>query len=321
MIRLLIKRLILSIPILIVVTFISFAIMKLAPGDPVSMYLDPTVSKQDVQHIRDSMGLDKTIPVQYFLWLKAICKGDFGYSFVSKQPVLEAIFDRLPATLLLSVSSLLLILCITFPLGILSAYKKHSFFDDAVTVLSFFGLSIPAFWLGLMLILLFSLNLDWLPSSGYLDPLLLDEPLYIRVGNIAIHMILPLMTILIGSVAGLIRYNRFGIIKILNQDYITAARARGISERKILFKHALKNAMLPIITLLGLELPALISGSYIIEYIFAWPGMGQLGVASVFARDYPILMATVLFSSFLIVLGNTLADIAYYYADPRISKK
>jgi peptide/nickel transport system permease protein len=321
MIRLLFKRLLLSVPILVVVTFISFAIMKLAPGDPVSMYMDPSVSQQDINQIRENLGFDQPISVQYFLWLKTVLKGDFGYSFVSKQPVLEVILDRLPASLLLSVSSLIIILCITVPLGILTAYKKNSFFDDFVAFFSFLGLSIPAFWLGLMLMLLFSLKLNILPSSGYLDPLLLDEAFYLQAIDIANHMILPLITIVVGGIAGLIRFNRFGLIKILTQDYIMAARARGISETKILFKHAFKNALLPIITLLGLELPGLIGGSFVIEYIFAWPGMGQLGVSAVFSRDYPVLMATVLFSSCLIIVGNSLADIAYTYADPRIRKK
>ena len=167
-----------------------------------------------------------------------------------------------------------------------------------------------------MLILLFALQWDLFPTSGFMDPLMILENPFKQAMNVGYHMVLPLMTILVGGIAGLTRYHRFGIIKILGQDYIKAARARGLSERVILFKHALKNAMLPIITILGLDLPSLISGSYIIEYIFSWPGMGQLGVASVFSRDYPILMATILFSSILIIIGNLLADISYAYIDP-----
>ena len=173
--------------------------------------------------------------------------------------------------------------------------------------------------LGLMLILLGSLYLGWFPSSGFLNPLLFDASVWVRAMDIVWHMCLPLLTIVVGGVAGLIRYNRFGMIKVLAQDYMVAARARGLSEWRLLFKHALKNMLLPLITILGLDLPALISGSYIIEYIFSWPGMGQLGVQSVFQRDYPILMATILFSSCLIILGNVLADCSYALADPRIS--
>ena len=166
-----------------------------------------------------------------------------------------------------------------------------------------------------MFILLFSIQLNLFPTSGFFDPLLTDASIFTKTLNILQHMFLPLITIIIGGIAGLIRYNRFSMIKILAQDYITSAKARGLKKRRVLFKHALKNALLPIITILGLDLPSLISGSFIIEYIFSWPGMGQLGVQSVFQRDYPILMATILFSSFLIILGNLLADISYAYAD------
>ena len=211
---------------------------------------------------------------------------------------------------------------ITFPLGIICGYKKDTWIDDSITIFSFLGLSIPTFWLGLMFILFFSIQLNLFPTSGFLDPLLYEASLIDKAFNILKHMFLPLLTIIIGGIAGLIRYNRFSMIKILAQDYITSARARGIRERRILFKHGLKNALLPIITILGLDLPSLISGSFIIEYIFSWPGMGQLGVQAVFQRDYPILMATIcLFSSFLIIIGNLLADLSYAYADPRISKK
>jgi peptide/nickel transport system permease protein len=218
----------------------------------------------------------------------------------------------------LSLSSLFLILLFTFPLGLLSGYKKDSFFDRAVTFLSFLGMSLPAFWLGLMLILLFSLNLSLFPTSGYLDPLLSDASLWVKATNILHHMVLPLVTILIGGLAGLIRFNRFSIIEILSQDYIQAGRARGLSERRLLFKHAFKNAALPIVTILGAGLSGLIGGSFVIEFIFSWPGMGQLGVASVFSRDYPVLMGSILFSSVLIMLGNFLADISYSKIDPRV---
>ena len=182
-------------------------------------------------------------------------------------------------------------------------------------------MSIPTFWLGLMLMLMFSFGLDWFPTSGFMDPILYDAPWYQQVSSILHHMCLPLITIMVGAIAGLTRYNRFGIIKILGQDYITAARARGISEKNILFKHAFKNTLLPIITILGLDLPSIISGSYIIEYIFSWPGMGQLGVQAVFQRDYPILMATILFSSVLLIIGTLISDLCYAIADPRIAKK
>jgi len=315
-----IYRLASAIPLIFGVCFLSFLIMQLAPGDPTLMYMDPRVSMEDLAQVKQNLGLDQPLLIQFFYWLKELFRGNLGYSYVTGKPVLQAIFERLPATLLLSISSLVIILLITFPLGIICGYKKDTWIDDSITIFSFLGLSIPTFWLGLMFILFFSIQLNIFPTSGFLDPLLYNASFFDKVCNILKHMFLPLLTIIIGGIAGLIRYNRFSMIKILAQDFITSARARGLSEKRILFKHALKNALLPIITILGLDLPSLISGSFIIEYIFSWPGMGQLGVQAVFQRDYPILMATILFSSFLIIIGNFLADLSYAYADPRISK-
>jgi peptide/nickel transport system permease protein len=312
------RRLLTFVPLLICMTFLSFAIMHLAPGDPGMMFLDPQAGTEDIAQIRQNLGLDKPLVIQYFYWLKNILKGDFGYSYVTSKPVLKTITERLPATLLLSVSSMILILLITFPLGLISGAKQGSKFDHFVTVLTFVGLSIPTFWLGLMFILLFSLKWNMLPTAGFMDPMLYDESIWIKIWDVMKHMALPLLTIIVGGIAGLTRYHRFGIINILKQDYITAARARGVSEGKLLFKHAFKNAALPIVTILGLQLPYLIGGSFVIEYIFSWPGMGQLGVASIFARDYPVLMGTILFSSILIIVGNFLADMAYSLIDPRI---
>ena len=313
------KRIITSFPLILGVCFLSFIIMQLAPGDPTLMYMDPSVSNEDMVQVRKNLGLDQPIMVQFFYWLKQLSQGNLGYSFVTGKPVVQAILERLPATLILSISSLFIILLITFPLGIICGYKKDTWVDDSITIFSFLGLSIPTFWLGLMFILFFSIELNLFPTSGFLDPLLHEASFIEKALNILKHMALPLLTIIIGGIAGLIRYNRFSMIKILAQDYISAARSRGLSEKRILFKHALKNALLPIITILGLDLPSLISGSFIIEYIFSWPGMGQLGVQAVFQRDYPILMATILFSSFLIIIGNLLADLSYAYADPRIT--
>ena len=258
------KRILTAIPLLFGICFLSFMMMHLAPGDPTLMFMDPSVSASDLDQVRKNLGLDQPLMVQFFLWLKQFFQGNLGYSYVTGKPVVQAIFERLPATLLLSISSLVLILLITFPLGILCGYKKDTWIDDSITIFSFLGLSIPAFWLGLMFILLFSLQLDFFPTSGFMDPLLYEASLIQKVGNILYHMFLPLLTILVGGIAGLIRYNRFGMIKILAQDYITSARARGLSEKRILFKHALKNALLPIITILGLDLPSLVSGSFII---------------------------------------------------------
>lgn len=297
----------------------SFFIMKLAPGDPSQLFFDPNMSPKDMEIIRHNMGLDRPIYVQFFYWLKEVFQGNLGYSYVTGRPVLSMILERLPATLVLTVSNLMVVLLLTFPLGLISGYKKNSWIDHSITFFSFVGVALPTFWVGLMMILFFSLTLGWLPSSGYMDPLLTNAGFFAQFGNISIHLILPLLTSVIGDLAALIRYNRFSIISILSQDFIKAARARGLSEKRILFKHAFKNAALPIVTILGTSLSGLLSGGFVIEYIFSWPGLGQLGVAAAFSRDYPVMMGLLLFTSILIVLGNLLADIAYSFVDPRIS--
>ncbi len=314
------KRVLDSIPLLFGITFLSFALMHLSPGDPSDMFITPKMSVEDIDQLKKNLGLDKPLITQYGYWLKGILRGDFGYSYTYARPVLDVILERLPATLLLSCSALVLILLITLPLGIVSGAKKDSIWDHVVMIGSFIGMSLPTFWLGLMLILLFSLKLNLFPTSGFLDPSLATASLFKKAGNIFHHMALPLATIVIGDIASLTRYHRFGIIGILSQDYILAAKARGLSEYRLLFKHAFKNAALPLVTILGLSLPSLIAGSFVIEYIFSWPGLGQMGLAAVFARDYPVLMGTLLFSSILIIFGNLLADLSYSMIDPRIKK-
>ncbi|MGE4169713.1 MAG: ABC transporter permease [Candidatus Margulisiibacteriota bacterium] len=312
-------RLLAAIPLLIGITLVSFCLMKLAPGDPVTQFLDPRSSAQDIAQMRHNLGLDQPIPIQYAKWLGGILKGHFGYSYSTGQPVLTLILDRIGPTLLLSCSALLLIFGLALPVGLWTGAHAGKKADSWVTVLSFIGYSMPTFWLGLMLIVIFSVQFNAFPTSGFMDPGLEDSAWWMQAGNVIWHMGLPLLTIVIGGCAGMIRYTRSSAIRVLGQDYIKAARARGLSEARLLSKHALKNAALPIITILGLELPGLIGGSFVIEYIFSWPGLGQLGIASVFSRDYPVVMATLLFSSILMIVGNLLADLAYQWADPRIS--
>ena len=314
------RRCLVVIPLLLVITFMSFFIMKMAPGDPSDMFFDPSVSRGDIHQLRENLGLTQPVYVQYIKWLSRLCQGDLGYSLKTGKPVLEAISERICPTLILSISSLLCILCITFPLGLLSGYYYQSKFDFFVTLFSFLGMGIPTFWLGLMFIMVFSLHLNWFPTGGFLDPGLLQASLFAKVSNVLSHLWLPLFTIVVGGTAGLIRYYRFGIIQILKQDYIKAARARGLSEKRLLFKHAFKNAALTIVTILGLSLPGLVSGSYIIEYVFSWPGLGQLGIDAVFSRDYPVLMGSILMSSILIIVCNFIVDLIYPLIDPRIQR-
>ncbi len=313
-----IQRILQLIPILIGVSLISFFVMHLAPGDPTQLFTDPSVKPVELARIRANWGLDKPVIVQYFYWLKNAARGDFGIAYLINRPVIEIIFERLPATLLLMISSMFLTLLIAIPLGVISAVKKNSWFDNAVTVFSFIGMSIPAFWLSLMLMLLFSVNLGWFPAVGMYSPLLRSSDIGPRILDLLRHMALPLATMTMLGLAGLTRYQRAAMLEVLSQDFIRTARAKGLSERTVIFKHALRNALMPIITILGLSLPDLFGGAFIIETIFAWPGMGRLGVTAVFSRNYPLIMGIVVFSAVLIVLGNLLADIGYALVDPRV---
>jgi len=292
------RRLLQLIPLLMGISLLSFLVMHLAPGDPTALFVDPNVKPEELARVRANWGLDKPIFVQYLLWLKnALCL-DFGRSYTTGQPVMIEIMERLPATLALMIPSYLLTLLICIPIGVISAVKKDSWFDNLFTIFSFAGMAIPTFWLGLMLMLIFSVKLHWFPA----------------VGNI----VLPLITMTVGNLAGLTRYQRAAMLEVLNQDFIRTARAKGLPERVVIFKHALRNALIPIVTILGLSLPDLFGGAFIIETIFAWPGMGRLGVQAVFQRNYPVIMGIVVFSALLIVIGNLLADVGYALVDPRI---
>jgi peptide/nickel transport system permease protein len=312
------RRLLQLIPLLIGVSLISFFVMHLAPGDPTALFTDPNVDPIELARIRANWGLDKPILVQYFYWLGNALRGNFGKSYLTGQPVIHEILERLPNTLLLMISSYILTLLITIPLGVISAVRKGTWFDNLVTVLSFAGMATPSFWLGLMLMLLFAVRLDWLPAVGMYDPLLRDSGLGARVWDVIMHMILPLATMTILSLAGITRYQRAAMLEVLDQDFIRTARAKGLPERIVIFKHALRNALIPIVTILGLSLPGLFGGAFIIETVFAWPGMGRLGVIAVFQRNYPLIMGIVVLSAVLIMLGNLLADMGYALVDPRI---
>lgn len=283
---------------LVGISLISFFVMHLAPGDPTSLFADPNINPQELARVRANWGLDQPIYIQYFKWLWNAVKLDFGTSYLTGQPVVLEILERLPNTLILMISSFVITLLITIPLGAYSAVKKNTWFDNFVTIFSFAGMAIPSFWLGLMLMLLFAVKLHMLPATG--------------------NIILPLITMVIGSLAGLTRFARASMLEVLNQDFIRVARAKGLPERVVIFKHALRNALIPIVTILGMSLPDLFSGAFIIETIFAWPGMGRLGVSAIFSRNYPLIMGIVMFSSVLIILGNLLADIGYAIVDPRI---
>ncbi|HTY13986.1 MAG TPA: ABC transporter permease [Candidatus Omnitrophota bacterium] len=312
------QRTIQLIPLLIGISILSFFVMHLAPGDPTSLFIDPNVNPAELARVRANWGLDQPIIVQYVKWLANAIRFDFGNSLITGQPVISEIGERLPATLLLMGSSLLLTLLLAIPIGVISAVKKNSWFDNFFTVFSFTGMAIPTFWLALMLMLLFSVQLNWLPAVGMFDPLMRHSHPAWRALDVAIHLVLPLLTMTIVSLAGISRYQRAAMLEVLNQDFIKVARAKGLPESKVIFKHALRNALLPIVTILGLSLPDLFGGAFIIESIFAWPGMGRLGVQAIFQRNYPVIMGIVMLSALMIVLGNLIADVCYALVDPRI---
>jgi len=315
------RRILTLIPLYFGITIITFLIIHLAPGKPsdleAQMRPGLAIARERLEKI---YGLDKPLHVQYWNWLKKMLVLDFGNSFKDSQPVLDKILRTLPNTLMLNIAALILIYLIAVPIGILSAVKQYSLFDKASTVFVFIGMAIPSFWLALLLILIFSVKLGWLPISGMHSIVANFHAMsfWERSWDLAQHAVLPVFVLAFAGLAWLSRYTRSSMLEIIRQDYITTARAKGLPERVVIYKHALRNALLPIVTILGLSLPGLISGSVIIETIFAWPGMGRLAFQAVLARDYPVIMGTSVFSVFLLLSGNLLADILYGVVDPRI---
>jgi len=307
--------------LLLGITVICFGVMHLAPGKPTEMetQLNPRASAEAQARLAVLYNLDKPVYEQYWLWLKRIVVGDFGTSFSpDNRPVLDKIAERLPVTIAINLLSLLLILALAIPLGVISAVKQNSPFDNITSIAVFVGFAIPSFWLALLLMSVFGVQLGWLPISGlrslnyeYLPPLA-------AVWDNIKHLLMPVFVSAFGGLAGFSRYMRANMLEVIRQDYITVARAKGLSERQVIFKHALRNALLPVITILGLSVPGLIGGSVILETVFAIPGMGQLFYIAVMARDYPLIMGVLLIGALLTLLGNLLADVAYAYADPRI---
>lgn len=315
------RRLLTSIPLLIGITIISFTVIHLAPGEPTDMVTDmnPEVSADSRQRLRELYGLDKPLYIQYGNWFSRLLKLDFGYSFSPDgRPVLDKITERLPITILINVLSLLLILMVALPIGVASAARQYSLFDKVSTVFVFVGFAIPTFWLALLLMILFGVRLSWLPISGVHSLDFEQLSAWGAFWDSVRHLILPVFVSAFGGLAGMSRYTRGSMLEVIRQDYITTARAKGLSERVVIYKHALRNALLPVITILGLSIPALIGGSVIFETIFAIPGMGQLLFQSVMSRDYPVIMGVLVIGAALTLLGNLIADVSYSLADPRI---
>ncbi len=310
------RRLVLAIPILFGITLIDFVLINLAPGDPIIAMIDPAapIAPGELEVLRENLGLNQPFFVRYTIWLTEALKGNMGYSYVHSVPVSQRIQERLGPTLILTVTSLLISVVVGIPLGLLSALKQYSKLDYSLTFAAFAGISVPNFFLALAGIYIFALKLDVLPPFGMIS-LRTELPYTIDLLH---HLLLPATVLGFASMASLMRFARTSLLEVLDQDYVTTARAKGLQQRRILSAHALRNALIPLITVLGLRLPGLFGGSVIIETVFSWPGIGKLAIDSITDRDYPQIMSLLLITAVLVLLANLITDIVYAYADPRI---
>jgi peptide/nickel transport system permease protein len=314
------RRLLHLIPTLFGISLISFCLMQLAPGGPIDQMADlnPRVTPEVKARIQKDLGLDQPILVQYGRWLKRMTLFDFGVSLKDNRPVLQKITERLPATLLLNVLSIGLMILLAIPIGFFAAIKPKSLFDRLTTVFVFIGFSVPTYAVALLAMIVFGLKLGWLPISGLSSMNWQPLPWWAKTWDVAKHLLLPTLVLGLTSLAGLSRYMRSSMLEIIHQDFIRAAEAKGLSFWRIYGVHALRNALIPLVTLFGLMLPELIGGGVIIETIFAYPGMGRLGYEAIMTRDYNLIMAITVISAGLTVMGNFLADFLYAAIDPRI---
>ena len=318
------RRLLGAIPLLLGIATIIFFVLNLAPGDPASMYFNPNIPPEVIEQMRRNLGLDQPLHIQYLRWLTAFFSGDWGHSFAQARPVADVVMDALPNTVILTGCALVLVFIIGIIAGVYQGVRQHSWGDRILSVVALFFYSMPSFWLALMLMLIFSLKAhQWglpfaLPATGITsvdyDFMNMGE----KIGDRLAHLVLPVMTLTLVLAAGIARYTRGQMLEVIRQDYIRTARAKGLPERTVIIKHALRNSLLPVITLLGLYLPFLFSGAVFVEVIFSWPGMGRVIVDAIFQRDYPVVMATSFIFAVMVVVGNLLADLLYAIADPRI---
>ncbi|WP_019156077.1 ABC transporter permease [Robertmurraya massiliosenegalensis] len=312
-----IRRIMVFIPMLIVLTIFVFALMKAAPGDPFSGRLDPNIDPEVYEKQREALGLNDPIHIQYWNWVKGAAQGDFGQSIIYKgRAVSDLIAERLVNTVNLGIMTLIITLVVSIPIGIYSARKPYSLLDYGATAFGFFGLAVPNFFFGLIAIYVFSIQLGWLPSHGTVSKPGLEG--FELFQDKLKHLILPSITLGLAGTASYMRYMRSEVLDVLGSDYIRTARAKGMTEQSVLYKHTLRNALIPIITLLGFEIGALLAGAVITEGVFQFPGLGTLFLSSIGNRDYPVIMAINLMLGVTILVGNLLADIFYSIVDPRI---
>lgn len=310
------RRILISIPMLLVITIVAFLLLQLAPGDPLNSYIPPNAALPAEQReaLRRELGLDQPLVLRYFYWLKEAVQGNLGVRSVNFEPVSEAIGHRIGPTLLLMVTSLVIGIVLGLVLGVISALKKYSVLDMALTIFAFLGVSFPVYLAGLIGLYFFALRLGWLPAGGMSTPGSGNEGFL----DLIKHLILPALIISLNYVAATMRYTRSAMLEVLDQDYIRTARAKGLMESVVVNRHALKNALMPVITIIGSYVPNLLGGAVFIESIYSWPGMGRLFVDAVDARDYPLIMGLILILAIIILIVNLLTDIAYAMVDPRV---
>ncbi|KAB1908390.1 ABC transporter permease [Micromonospora sp. AMSO1212t] len=314
MARFVLRRVLQSAVVLVGVTLVVFLLLQLVPGDPVRVALGTRFDPQTYEALRERAGLDQPLPVQYASYLGHALTGDLGVSFRTGQPVSQIVLERLPATLSLAVTAVVFALLVAFPLGIVAAVRSGSAVDHAARVFSQFGVSVPDFWMGIMGILLFAGVLGWLPPSGYVA--LTDDP-----GRWATHVALPAVTVGLVTASILTRFIRSSVLEVLSADYVRTAEAKGLRSRVVILRHVLRNALIPVVTVVAVQLASLLGGVIVIEVLFAWPGIGRLTFDAVQARDYPVLQGAVLLVAALFLLVNLLVDILYARLDPRITVK
>ncbi len=314
----LLQRLLYTVPLLLGAVTIVFVLVHLAPGNPVDYIIGESgADKEMIARLTAEMGLDRPLYIQLLRYLGQVASGNLGYSFASNTPVLELILDRLPATLLLMASQLVFSISLGVTLGVLSARRPNSLLDNTITVFSLASFAIPVFWLGQLLILGFGYYLDWLPIQGMVN-LRAGYTGFDHVLDVAHHMILPVLTLTLYNLALILRLTRGSLLEVVGQEYIKVARSKGLAENTVMIKHALRNALLPVVTVIGLEFRALIAGAVLTETVFAWPGLGRLTFDAINARDYPLLMGMFIFISLLVAIGNLVTDLLYALLDPRI---
>jgi peptide/nickel transport system permease protein len=314
----LLKRLAQVVPIVLVIIVVNFFLIHLAPGDPIAYIIgDAPVPEEVVAQLRQKLGLDQPLITQLLIYFSNVIRGDFGYSYVAREPVLDVVLARLPATLLLTITQYILAIVAGIGLGVISARRKSWMADTTTTLISVVGYAVPVFWLGQMLVLGFAFKLGLFPSQGMYSLRYNMSPLETAI-DVAWHLVLPCITLAFFNLALIARLTRANMLQTLRLEYLMFARSKGISERAVLYRHALRNAILPVVTIIGINIKTLITGAVLTETVFAWPGIGRLTYEALTARDYPVLMAMFVFVGILVVVANLITDLAYAYLDPRI---